>query len=165
MKLILQKSFYSKMKRRIEGYQFEVGILEDKAHRLPKSNFMGKDQGTFAGGPVRKMERITGPLSQKEVFKQVQENTGIDILGAPFKSRSTQIIRFTRAFLQGVFGKPNDKRVINLLQSVVRTPILKGQYGSNTARTADAKGFDRLLIDTGQTFRAIKAKITRKPRR
>lgn len=53
------------------------------------------------------------------------------------------------------------KRVENLLQAVVRNPILKLEYGDNTAITADMKGFDRHLFGTGQTFKAIKAKANR----
>jgi hypothetical protein len=59
------------------------------------------------------------------------------------------------------FGRSEMKRVQNLLQAVIRNPILRGDYGRNAMSTARNKGFNRLFIDTGQFFRAIKAKVTR----
>ena len=38
---------------------------------------------------------------------------------------------------------------------------LKKEYGNNKAATADNKGFDRHLIDTGQTFKEIRARAKR----
>jgi hypothetical protein len=59
------------------------------------------------------------------------------------------------------FGGGGRQRVLNLLQAIVRNPILKHQYGPNTSATADAKGFDRHLFDTGKMFKSIKAIITK----
>lgn len=59
--------------------------------------------------------------------------------------------------------KPNmsKKRLENLLQAIVRNPILRLEYGKNTATAADNKGFDRHLFDTGQMFKAITARAKR----
>jgi hypothetical protein len=85
------------------------------------------------------------------------------MLLAPFKQKSSDIIKFSRAYLNLIFAnKPSIRNVENLLQAIVRNPILRGDYGHNKKKTADAKGFDRHLFDTGQMFKAIKAKVTKR---
>lgn len=97
-----------------------------------------------------------------EVLVENQKRMNINILLRPFQDQSSDILKFTTAFLQLVTKQNlSIKRVENLLQAIVRNPILKQEYGGNSAATADAKGFDRFLIATGQMFKAIKAVVKR----
>jgi hypothetical protein len=48
------------------------------------------------------------------------------------------------------------------LQAIVRNPILRGDYGKNKKETIKRKGFDRYMIDTGQFFNSIIARVTKK---
>ena len=170
MKITLDKSFARLMKNRLEGYEFEVGVLDDKTHLEPKSEGGVYEYGTFAGGPIRKPGRKLGknflgpvrPLpSTGEVLIANMERLGINILARPFEEQSSDIIKFTTAFLRSAVAKASMKRVENLLQAVVRNPILRGEYGRSSGFASDEKGFDRPLIDTAQMFKAIKAKVKR----
>lgn len=165
MKLQLGSSFERKLKRQIERYNFEVGVLEDKPHRDPvEHNLLGDPSlSNYAGGPVRKATRKNGPLTNGEILVKNMERLGINILARPFQEKNSDIMRFTKAFLQLATKSKNIsiKRVENLLQAIVRNPILKKEYGKNKSATADAKGFDRHLIDTGQMFKSIIARAKR----
>lgn len=164
MRLELGKSWVKKLKGRIEGYQFEVGILEDKPHRDPLMTgiFDQPQLGTYAGGPVRKATRQNGPNSIGEILVENMNRLNINLLLRPFEEKSSDILKFTKAFLKMATSKGMSiKRVENLLQAVVRNPILKQEYGRNKRLTADGKGFNRHLFDTGQMFKAIKARAKR----
>lgn len=165
LKLSLNKSFARKLQGRIERYEFEVGVLSDKPHRNPVEVglFETPQLGSYAGGPIRKATREAGELSTAQVLVANMKRLNINILQRPFQEENSDIIKFTKAFMLWVTSKPNTpkKRIENLLQAIVRNPILRQEYGSNRSTTADNKGFDRHLFDTGQMFRAIIARATR----
>jgi hypothetical protein len=102
-------------------------------------------------------------LTTGEILVENMKRLNINLLLRPFQEQNSQIMKFTRYFLQLVTKKPgiSIKRVENLLQAIVRNPILQQEYGGNSANTADDKGFDRHLFDTGQMFKAIKARVKR----
>lgn len=52
----------------------------------------------------------------------------------------------------------NKRRVLNGVQAVIRNPIMRGDYGTNSAKTAQDKGFNKLLIWTSQFFQNIRAR-------
>lgn len=159
----LGSSWGRKLTRAIEGYEFEVGILEDKPHRKPVEHglFDTPQLSQYAGGPVRKATRENSDQSVGDVLVQNMERMNLNLLLRPFQEHSSDLIKFTTEFLKTAVAKGSLKRVENLLQAIVRNPILKQEYGTNSPGTADAKGFDRHLIDTGQTFKAIKARARR----
>lgn len=165
MKLTLGKSFGVKLQERIGRYEFEVGVLDDKPHLPALESAFGLEPalGSYAGGPIRKTNRMgESTASIGEVFVQNQERLGIDMLKGPFQNDTSELNIFTTAFLKFAVGaKVSVKRVENLLQAVVRNPILREEYGTNNPATADMKGFDRHLFDTAQMFKAIKARAKR----
>lgn len=165
MKLEFGKSFSRKLKGRIEQYEFELGVLDDKPHRDPvEAPLFGEPQlGSYAGGPVRKAQRKAGEKTTGQILVENMERLNINILARPFQETNSDIMRFTRAFMQMITTNPNmpKRRLENLLQAIVRNPILKQEYGGNSSQTADNKGFDRKLIDTGQMFKAIIARAKR----
>lgn len=162
MKLELSKDFQKSISRSIEQYEFEVGVLDDKPHRYPQSNsgILGNaPTSTYAGGPVRKASRANSGKTVGQVLTENMERLGKNILAEPFEKQNPEMAEFSKRFLDMAIAKKSKNRVINLLQAMVRNPILKGEYGSNSDYTESVKGFNRHLIDTAQMFKSIKARI------
>ncbi len=169
MKAQLPRSFKQDFSKEINGYEFTVGILEDKPHFWPKG-VRGVKSGkagpasnlkNYAGGPARLTSRKKDGESIGQVLVDNMKRQNRNFLKEPFEKPNARLIKFLKAFLDMALAKKSPKRVENLLQAVVRNPILEQKYGRNKAKTARAKGFNRLLIDTAQMFRAIKATVTR----
>lgn len=158
---MLDKRFKQRAQGRFGKYQFEVGVLQDGPHKVPRTGergLGGKDVlSSYAGGPVRKKSNKVGPLSIAEVSAANREHLGFNYLIEPFERKTSDIIKFTKEFFRLAFGRSEKRRAENLLQAVVRNPILRGDYGSNAPLTKRIKGFDRKMIDTAQLFKAIKA--------
>lgn len=165
MKIELDKSFRKAISQRINGYNFLVGVLEDKPHfdaARGKAGLKGQDVlKTYAGGPARKQTRHPSEKTSGQILVDNMKRLGINILLKPFQDKSSELLRFTEAFLKMALAKSSPKRVENLLQANVRNPILRGEYGQNSSLTKTIKGFNRPLIDTAQMFKAIKAKVKR----
>jgi hypothetical protein len=163
MKIVLDKRFKKNIAGRYGKYEFEVGILEDKPYRKPlrgERGLKGKDVlSNYAGGPVRKASRKASDKMISEVSKENRERLGFNYLSKPFENRSSDIIKFTDAFFDYAFGRTEEARLRNLLQAIVRNPILKGEYGRNSRLTQKIKGFNRYMIDTAQLFKNIKADV------
>lgn len=166
MKGTLRPGFAKRLKKKVESFQFEVGVIEDKPHfQAVDTPVVGPAQPlkTYAGGPARKQTRTPSGLTTGQVLVENMKRLGVDLLRAPFlKNNNADIQKFTKAFLRTAFAKDSPKRVENLLQAVVRNPILRQDYGPNRSGTADGKGFNRHLIDTAQMFKAIKARVSRR---
>lgn len=147
------------LKGRVEPYSFEVGILKDGPHK----SALGQKRGfkTYAGGPARKTSRkVDGTLS--EISANARRELGVNYLTAPFKKKNDDAVKMLRGFWQLVFGEgklQKKKRLENLIQAVVRNPILRRTYGRNKKVTREIKGFDRKFVDTAQLFKAIRAKV------
>jgi hypothetical protein len=165
MKVTMGNKWAVKLKGRIEEYDFEVGILENKQYKEPVvEGLFDNNLGTFAKGPVRKTSPRNTDKKVGEILVDNMKRLNIDLLRAPFKKKSSEIMQFTKAFLSLVTYKPtmNLKRVENLLQAVVRNPIYRQDYGINSGYTAKAKGFNRHLFDTGQMFKNIRVKAKKR---
>jgi hypothetical protein len=170
VKLELEKGFSKALSKKINVYSFQVGVLEDKPHFLPAFGPSSKNAkstkppiGTYAGGPVRKIFR--GGKSKKsngEILQANMQRLGKNILLEPFLKKDSAMMKFVAAFLKTALAKSSPKRVQNLLQAVVRNPILRLEYGTNKPNTVKRKGFNRHLFDTGQMFKSIKAKVKRR---
>lgn len=166
MKMDLGSRWSKKLDRRIQKVSFEVGVIDDKPHRQPvEQGLLDQPQlRSYAGGPIRKTSRNPSGVSTGDVLVQNMERMHRNILLEPFQKKGSDILKFTDYFLKYLIGRPgvNTKRLENLLQAIVRNPILNQEYGNNESQTADNKGFDRHLFDTGQMFKAIKARMKRK---
>lgn len=159
MQLKMRKGFTERVQSRFNRFQMEVGILEDGPHKAAKG---GKDNlSAYAGGPIRKKSRSDGELTVSQVSAANRERLGFNYIVEPFKRKDSEIIRFSQAFFKmaSVRATSMRKRVENLMQAIVRNPILRGDYGSNSPLTKKIKGFDRKMIDTAQLFKAIKAQV------
>lgn len=161
MKIQLDKRFIKKLQGRFGKYDFEVGVLDDANYKNPRRGERGKKGADvlarYAGGPVRKKSRTDSGKTIAEVSKANRERMGVNYLTAPFEKRTSDIIKFSNEFFKLAFGRSEKRRAENLLQAIVRNPILKGTYGSNSEITEKIKGFNRGMIDTAQLFKRIKA--------
>lgn len=165
MKLQIGKSWGQKLQKQVGRYAVEVGVLEEKPHMNPVEHGLFEEPllKSYAGGPVRRTSRVPGPNTIGDVLVQNMERLNINILLRPFQEKNSDILKFTNYFLKYIVGGlgASQKRVENLVQAIVRNPILKQEYGPNSPQTADAKGFNRHLFDTGQVFKNIKARIVK----
>lgn len=161
MELKLDKRFTKKVVGMFGKYQFQVGVLQDAPHRDARRGVRGLGGSdviaSYAGGPIRK-RGLTSRMSIAEVSKGNRERLGFNYLSKPFEKPDSDLLKFTKAFFGLVFGKVSIKRAENLLQAVVRNPILRGEYGAQSKLTTEIKGFYRPMLDTAQLFRALKAK-------
>lgn len=162
MQIKLDKRFRKNVEGRFGRYEFEVGVIEDGPHMLPRRGARGlKGQdviSSYAGGPVRKKTRTAGPLTIAQVSAENRERLGFNYLTEPFQKKTSDIVKFSNEFFRLAFGRSEKRRAENLLQAIVRNPILRGDYGSNAALTQKIKGFDRKMIDTAQLFKALIAR-------
>ncbi len=155
----------SRFKKNVTGmfgkYKFEVGVLEDKSYKVPmkgQRGLKGQDViSSYAGGPVRKASRNDSGLAISDISKKNRDRLGFNYLTVPFQHKSSDIIKFSNEFFKLIFGRSQKKRSENLLQAIVRNPILRGDYGPQGEITKKIKGFDRPMIDTAQLFKSIKA--------
>jgi hypothetical protein len=83
---------------------------------------------------------------------------GFNYLSKPFSKRSSDIIKFSNEFFKLAFGRTQKQRAVNLLQAIVRNPILRGEYKTESPLTQVIKGFSRPMIDTAQLFKALRAR-------
>lgn len=162
----MSKAFKKKLKLDIEKYTFDVGILSDNLYFDPIKPARGEGyaHGNFAGKTVRKKSRLSSGLKLSELFIELQKNAGVNLLKDPFKNKKNkEILTFANDYLRFVFKskKTSIKRLENLAQAIIRNPILRGDYGQNSALTQKIKGFNSLFIDTAQTFKSIRAKVKR----
>lgn len=156
--LKLDKRFYKKARGVYEKYNFDVGILQDSVHKAARP--ASKGLKSLYGGPARRTsQKPDGTMSG--ISENLRAKVG-NFYTAPFKSRANRDIRrLVKNFFDLVQGRTQAKRLENTLQAVIRNPILRGDYGSNKELTRKIKTFDRLMIDTGQFFKSIKAKVRR----
>ncbi len=166
MKINLGTRWGKKLQSRVDGVEFEVGVLDDSPHKDPVEQglFETPQLKNYAGGPVRKTSRKTSGVTTGDVLIQNMERTNHNFLLEPFQKKNSEIMKFTNYFLRYIVGRPGAsiKRIENLLQAIVRNPILNQEYGPNNSTTADNKGFDRHLFDTGQMFKSIRARMIRR---
>lgn len=146
------------LRKKIEGYSFDVGVLSDKPHKVP-----GRGMKSVAGGPARRTGRAYDGKTMSEVSRDARAQLRVNYLVAAFKNRRNQeAVNMMTCFWQMVFGtskRSKTKRLENLIQAVVRNPLTRADYGKNKSKTAKIKKSNRKFIDTGQLFNSIRAKV------
>ena len=131
--------------------KYVVNVLTtDAAYKVPL-----KSTKAFAKGKARKSSN-SASKSSINLFKltKILEKK-YSFLTSPVKKVST----FTKEFWNAVFTSNNMQRVNNSYKALIIQAINKGKYGRNKKSTIKRKGFDRKLIDTGQTIKAIKVNV------
>lgn len=158
MDIRLDGRFRKQAKGTFEKYEFYVGVLEDRPHKQAYPQSSGIK--SYAGGPARKVSNQPSGKTISDVSEDLRKKTGINIYTRPFTSKkNSDILAFTKGFFEFCAGRTQATRLENLLQAIVRNPILRGDYGRNTPVTAKIKGFNRFMIDTAQLFRGIIARV------
>lgn len=161
MTIKLDRRFAKQAKGVFEKYEFHVGVLQDAPHKQAQT--LEKGLKSYAGGPARKVLNKSSGMTVSQVSEDLRKRTGINFYTKPFSAKKNKdILSFTNAFFEVCTGRSQPKRAENLLQAIIRNPMLRGDYGRNTAGTAKAKGFNRFMIDTAQLFRAIAAKVVKR---
>lgn len=144
-------------------YRFQVGILENKRHYLPATGdtYLTKGQNVwynYAGLKLRKPSSYKYEGTLYSVARDMDQK--FKWLRKPFMLQGNEdVLNVLMFIVENLNGKENRQRIINAVQAVVRNPILRGAYGRNSAKTAKKKGFNKLLMDTGQLFKNIKARL------
>ena len=140
---------------RLSGFDIEVGILQDG----PVAKWKRERAGDLAGGPRNKQ---AGTSNQMTLRKQLGKfNVMYNLLLAPWRSKDNKdiLVLIREMARSGLKAGGGRRRFLNAAQAVVRNPIARAEYGDNTAGWAKAKGFNRLLINTGRLFNSIKARF------
>lgn len=155
----LRRPIDETLKVKVNGYTFQVGVLQSKIRRKALPPHLGSKN--MAGGPARKLG-VYASISNNEVSKHLRNYLNFNYLVKPFSKKTDDAVRMLKVFFDICFtenGATKIKRLENLLQAIVRNPFLRGDYGPNSARAILIKGFSRKGIDTGQLFKSITAKV------
>lgn len=118
-----------------------------------------RERKNFYGGPANKIAGVDTKSNIREVFAKL--NLRYQLLLAPWRNaNSKEQVQVAKELVNSLNagGKPTNA-MRNAIQAVIRGPIQRGEYGNNSKGWAAIKGFNRLLINTGTLFRAIKARF------
>lgn len=136
----------------------EVGIINGKLRKQAKSKGAGlKSVGNMQ---ARKIANKDTKQSTADVLEVLDNKLGI--LDKPLdKNNSSEY----KEFIECIVDYANYKSTITLnrlknsLKVVIIKPIAKSIYGSNAQDTAKRKGFNKLMVDTAQTIKAIEVSV------
>jgi hypothetical protein len=159
LKIEIEK-FLPKMVKLIEGQFFVVGVLDAAEHKSAQTQFESKGLKSFHGLQARKVTNLIDGATQ-EIGGELEDQ--YKWLREPFadgNEKQKEIQDFAKNYIAEIQkDKKNENRLVNLVQAIVRNPILRRDYGSNSEKTQKIKGFDSPMIDTGQFFNSIKARV------
>lgn len=159
-KFKFQKRVLEQMRGKVEAFNFEVGVLNNKMHKgaIPREV---KGLRKFAGGSARYAGKKNTQESISQISQSLRRKTGKNFYTLPFRNpNNKEILRVVKLVLDlAINEKGTIKMLTNAIQAIVRNPILRGDYGRNNLFTQKVKGFNRLMIDTGQFFNNIKARV------
>jgi hypothetical protein len=161
MKITGAKDISKKIQKELGKYSFEVGILADANKKKRKKGATKNYAGLTISGTGSDAKTKGGGKISLVYIAQVLEKYHFKWLTKPFTlANNKEIIAVVKEIAEQTFGKksPDNRRLENAVQAVVRNPILRGDYGNNASSTVKQKGFNKLGIDTGQFFKAIRAK-------
>lgn len=143
------------LNRQIGKRTMEAGILEDK----PAAKFKRERAGDLAGGPRNKIGG-NAEISLRQLMKNFEQK--YNILLAPWRNPTTRRLRhlLINELVRDMasWGR-NGQRLLNAAQAVIRNPLAREEYGNNSRSTVARKGFNRLMINTGRFFNAIKVRF------
>lgn len=137
----------------LDKYRMEVGILEDE----PKRSAVAGRFKTYAGQQLA----VTGKKTDESLVDVAERlDKQFHWLERPFRIPQNQDVQQVVADIaQSInMNHTGKRRVLNGVQAIIRNPILANYYGGNSARTVKIKGFDKLLMWTGQFFQNIRAR-------
>lgn len=137
----------------LDKYQVELGILKNEPKKLP---LYGQFK-TYAG---IKLLRDSNKTSGTLVDVAIDLDKRFKWLRKPFVSpNNKEVAQVVNDIVKSMNGRADKQRVLNGMQAIIRNPILRGEYGQNSQKTVQEKGFNKLLMATGQFFKNIKARF------
>ncbi len=143
-----------KLAFKLDKYQVQVGLLEDQKRKQPKFG----EFKTYAGKTLLREGKVSNGASLVEVAEYLDKN--YKWLRKPFLLKNNkEVVLVLNDIVKDMNGQDLKQRILNGFQAVVRNPILRGEYGINTSPWARKKGFNQLLMMTGQFFKNIKARF------
>lgn len=156
-----KKTLLQKVKGKAKKALTSKKAKEAKRSKALAASHRRRGLGTLEGGPVR-LKSVKTRSTTATIAERIRTELGIDWLRTPVRRENTPEMKALRkAFFDLVTGKNrNYSAVETKFRAVLRIPILKKRYGRNTPAAAKEKTFNRFLIDTGQFFKAIVAKVS-----
>lgn len=137
----------------LNKYEVEVGILQDKPVYEP----IPGQYKSYAGLRLAAVSRkVSGTL----VDIAHRLNQRFHWLERPWRLEENQDVQqVVNDIVDSInMNHSGKQRVLNGMQAIIRNPILGDYYGKNSARWAKIKGFNKLLMYTGQFFQNIRAR-------
>ena len=137
----------------LDKYEVEVGILADKPIYEPI-------QGKYKRYAGLRLAAVGRKISGSLVDIAHQLNKRFHWLERPWRLEENQYVQqVVNDIIESInMNNSGKQRVLNGMQAIIRNPILGDYYGKNSARWAKIKGFNKLLMYTGQFFQNIKAR-------
>lgn len=174
------QKFRKKLEKKLGGYEFKVGLFPEdagKPHYPAKSIYtktgkLKKAKSAYTTIDGMKARRRASSKqfisfmlpSMREILELACGYVGRDIVKAPFMRQSWSTSRKLRAAIYRFLRDSTAERrkvVEQAMLNMVRDPIRKRAYGSNSLSWILTKGFNRRLFDTGQLWKNLKAKVVR----
>lgn len=151
-----KKSLTEKVKTKIKK---KLTSKKAKAAALRRAHTR-RGLGTLEGGPVR-LQKPSTTSTTAAIAERIRKELGVNWLVEPVRrENSPEMKALRKAFFDLLRGRNRNYSAVEAkFRAVLRIPILRGRYGRNTAAAARVKTFNRKLIDTGQFFKAILAKV------
>lgn len=138
---------------KLEKYEVEVGLLSDKRRKKP---LFGQYK-SYAGKTLLREGALSTGASLVEVAEYLDKN--YKWLRKPFLiAKNKELVTVINDIVKDMNGQDLKKRILNGFQAVARNPILRGEYGFHSAKWAKRKGFNQLMMMTGQFFKNINAR-------
>jgi len=146
MAIIDFKTQYSKYLNK----KYLVNVFtSDNQHKQAKK----KSLKSFGRGKARITSNRATKLSIIKLTNILEDK--YSFLSKPVKN----VNQYTKQFWNAVFTSKDKNRINNSYLALIFKAINDKKYGSNKKATIKVKGFDRKLIDTGQTMKGIKIKV------
>lgn len=139
---------------KLEKYEVEVGLLSDKKRNKP---IFGQYK-SYAGKTLLREGGVSTGASLVEVAEYLDKH--YKWLRKPFLiAKNKELVTVLNDIVKDMNGQDLKKRILNGFQAVVRNPILRGEYGFHSAKWAKKKGFNHLMMMTGQFFKNVNARF------
>lgn len=148
------KNLSKKLSFKLQQYEVEVGLLQDKVRKKPK---FGQFK-SYAGKTLLREGELSNGASLVDVAEFLDKK--YKWLRKPFLLKTNkEVVAVLNDIVKDMNGQDLKRRILNGFQAVVRNPILRGEYGLHSEQWAKKKGFNTLLMMTGQFFKNINARF------
>lgn len=148
------KNLSKKLSYKLAQYEVEVGLLSNAKRKKP---VFGQFK-SYAGKTLLREGGVSNGASLVEVAKFLDVN--YKWLRKPFLLKNNkEVVVVLNDIVKDMNGQGDKKRILNGFQAVVRNPILRGEYGLHSSKWAKKKGFQQLLMMTGQFFKNVNARF------